>query len=120
MRDLDQPTLFDAAAAEAAKIAAITKVERNADPAWKVEMLGAVAAVARRMHKFTSDDVWEELHGSSDADTHEPRALGAIMKKAATAGIIVATSEYRPSCRVACHARPVRVWRSLVCEAQGL
>jgi hypothetical protein len=116
----NQPSLFDYAEALEAQREAIERVDKNADPQWKIDMLEAVKSVAARLVKFTSDDVWEELANKSDSETHEPRALGAIMKKAASLGIVVGTSEYQPSKRVACHARPVRVWTSLVQQAQQL
>lgn len=50
----------------------------------------------------------------SDARTHEPRALGALMREAARAGDIEATDAWALSERVACHRRPLRVWRSLL------
>ena len=110
----NQPTLFDAIAASAAKEQALVTVEKNANAQWKIDVFTAINSVARRLKSFTSDDVWKELEGLAASSTHEPRALGAIMRLAAARGVIVPTDSYRPSCRVACHARPVRVWQSLV------
>ena len=93
---------------EAAKQEAIDRVERNADPDWKTTALNVVAELAASRATFTTDDVWEHL----DCTTHEPRALGAIMQKAHRLGLIQPTGAYTQSSRVACHGRPVRVWRS--------
>lgn len=115
---IDQPTLFDAFAAQVAKEEALARVENNADPQWKTDMLAAIMNVASQSSLFTTDDVWKELDASSSSCTHEPRALGAIMQIAARNGAIVATDNYRPSCRVVCHARPVRIWQSRLSNPQ--
>jgi predicted nucleic acid-binding Zn ribbon protein len=47
----------------------------------------------------------------------EERALGAIMQRAARQGWIAPTDRTRKSIRPACHARDLRVWRSLLREA---
>jgi hypothetical protein len=36
------------------------------------------------------------------------------MRQAARLGYVRATDRYTPSARPACHARPVRVWASLI------
>jgi hypothetical protein len=38
--------------------------------------------------------------------------LGAVMRMLARHQRIIATGDYRNSTRPACHARPVKVWRS--------
>ena len=108
-----QGDLLDLAHALDAQAEAIARVERNADPDWKARALDAIWGLAFLHPELTSDDVWRVL-GEDDATTHEPRALGAMLKKAAGEGWITATDSYRPSARAACHARPVRVWRSLI------
>lgn len=96
---------------------AIRRVDVNADSDWKDEAYRVVAALAAHRPRFTTDDVWGRLSG---VGTHEPRAMGAIMRQAARDGLIRATSEYQQSGRVACHARPLRVWESLrVIPTQG-
>lgn len=105
--------LFDAVEAAASRDAAIAQVEHNADVAWKDEARAIVQRLARSRIEFTTDDVWICLE-DSEAETHEPRALGAIMREAGREGLIRATNMTAPSTRPACNARPVRIWESLV------
>ena len=58
---------------------------------------------------FTTDAVWDGL----EVEPTEPRALGPILMRAARKGLCEPTDQYRNSRRVQCHARPMRVWRSL-------
>ena len=92
---------------------AINRVELNADPQWFDAAMRAVKRLALGRDTFTTDDVWEELQYVSNT-THEPRAMGAVMRNAAKTGIITATSGYRTSQRSECHGRPVRVWSSTI------
>ena len=94
---------------------AIARVEANANEEWKQAAYLAMYFVARQQEYLTSDDVWSGLVDGS-ASTHEPRAMGAILKRAAKEGIIVATDDWRVSSRPECHGRPVRVWRSLTLD----
>lgn len=123
----DQPALFDAprgrhgpdlataaardtAAARAAADEAITRVDDHADPEWKDVAAQVVEAVARANPSgFTTDDVWARLDGR-DVATHEPRALGAVMRRLQRERVIRPTPHYRTSVRPQCHGRPVRVW----------
>jgi hypothetical protein len=105
-----QGDLLDALAAQAE---AIERVERHADADWKDHVLDVIWGLAAYRAELTSDDVWRLL-GQEGPATHEPRALGAMLKKAAGEGWVTPTDTYRPSARAACHARPVRVWRSLI------
>lgn len=89
-----------------------------ADVAKREDDVAAIAGALRALladlvgpdPEFTTDDVWTQLGDRAQAVT-EPRAMGVAMRAAAKAGLIVATPNYRPSHRPACHARPVRVWR---------
>ena len=115
---ITQPSLFDPVASVRAKKNGMSRAEAHADPQWKLDMIEAIRTVASR-HKFlTSDEVWQELSNSYVSSTHDPRAMGSIMKKAASLGLIVQTEQYLPSKRVVAHARPIRVWRSLVHSPQ--
>lgn len=93
---------------------ALFRVEAHADIDWKQSAELAVANAARR-GLFTTDDVWAVLDAGT-ASTHEPRALGAIMRRMAKDGFITATDEWRVSSRPECHGRHVRVWRGLTTE----
>lgn len=98
-------------AAQQARDEAIARVDAHADSAWRQRALQVVEYLAATRGTFTTDDVWEQLAVHGEA-THEPRALGAIMRTAARQGICAPTPTYRTSSRAACHARPVRVWRA--------
>jgi len=104
----------EAACAESARDEAIAQVEANADREWKTAALNAVRWLAANRVEFTSDDVWRLLPHQSAATTHEPRALGAVMRKAARDGLVRKTDRVVNSTRVECHARPVAVWQSLI------
>ncbi len=96
--------------ATAARDSALSRVERHADPQWLARAYAAVRNCAANLHEFTSDDVWSEL-ASMRKFPHEPRALGPVMRAAVKAGVCVPMGIYRPSVRVACHARPVMVYK---------
>jgi hypothetical protein len=87
-------------------------VEANADLNWMAAAHTAVALLAMNCDEFTTDEMWAALR-EVDA-THEPRAMGAVMRAAARHGLIVKTDRVRNSVRPECHARPVAIWRSLV------
>lgn len=92
---------------------AIRRARENADPDWLTEAHTAVLAVSLRMRRFTTDDVWDAMAGTT-ATTHEPRALGSVMRKASRDGFCAPTGQYLKSRRRACHTRPLRVWKSLL------
>jgi hypothetical protein len=88
---------------------AIEQVEQNANPDWLETARLVVVSLAKTGQPFTADDVWDKLAGHS-AVTHEPSALGAVMRKVASAGLIRATGDYVKSRRPEAHQRPIRVW----------
>ena len=104
--------LFDKDAAEVARERAIEQVECNAQLTWLDAAYAAVRSVSAEHETFTTDDVWKEM--PADIREHaEPRAMGAVMRSAAKDGLCAATESWEASSRVACHRRPLRVWRSL-------
>jgi hypothetical protein len=100
--------LFEAAA-EAAKQRAIEQVGRAADPSFLASALSAVETLTLCREEFTTDDVWAIVH---DWEVREPRALCAVMLRAAHLGWISRTDRVRYSQRPVNHRRPVAVWRS--------
>lgn len=100
-------------AATAARDEAIDRVERGAADVIE-DYVGVVIFVATIREHFTTDAVDFVAHQAGHEPLAEPRAMGAVMRRAAARGICEATSETRRSTRAACHARPVRVWRSLL------
>lgn len=111
---METDTLFEVTP-EAATTAAINQAEDNADADWYAEALWAVLWLAKRKDYFTTDDVWEAM-ANIEATTHEPRAIGAVMRQASRDGQCTPTDYYNKSTRRACHSRPLRVWKSLICS----
>lgn len=108
-----QQPLFDKREGTRQREDAIKRVERHAVTDWKAAADIAVTACAKRLDYFTTDDVVMEMPADGPA-THEPRALGAVMRKSAADGIIAATESWRLSKIPSCHRRPKRVWASLI------
>lgn len=109
--------LLDLAQAEQAADNAIAQAGEHADPQWTQRALDAVWDLAIGNATLTTDDVWALL-AHVDTGTHEPRALGAVMRTAAGKGWVYASDDYRKSQRPACHARPLRVWVSRIHHAR--
>lgn len=107
----EQLSLFDAMAA---RDEAIERVEKNAEPVWKEECRSAIRHLAMSKAEITTDDVWEYLADLGVDLPHEVRAIGPMMIRASRDGWITATDRYRNSHRVECHARPIRIWGSLI------
>lgn len=97
-------------ASRAARDEAIARVETNMDDAWRVEAEGAISDCAMQLDVFTADDVWLRIKSAP----REPRALGAVMRYAHSLQIIEPTEGWRTTSRASSHARPLRVWKSLL------
>ncbi len=78
---------------------------------WQAEAAAVIRGLAFGQAEFTSDDVWRLLGRDPSI---EGRALGAALRSASGAQLIEATDRTVRSVRVACHRRPLRVWRSKV------
>ena len=87
----------------------IDQVEQHADTEWLRIATGIVKALAAGGHPFTTDRIWLMLEQVPVA-THEPRALGAVMRRLARDGIIRTTGEYVKTQRREAHSRPIPVW----------
>lgn len=118
-QQLFDPGNFDPPAARLAREHAIQQVDEHADMEWKHLAKSVVRSLAITREEFTTDAVWYLLEQTTAATTHEPRALGAVMRAAASDRIIVATDRTVESVRVANHRRPVRIWRSLIYPRTG-
>ena len=106
---MEQLSLTDA---ERVRDDAIARAERHALQEWKDTTMDIIKVLAIAYPTFTTDDVWLELNRTPHVGTHEPRALGSMIRAAYKLGWIVPTQEYENSTRPECHARPVKVWRS--------
>ena len=84
-----------------------------ADAEWKAIALQTVYDLARRRRTFIAEEVSEVMATTHPhVRTREPRALGAVMRRAQADGIIEATGNYVTTRRSTRNASPVRVWRS--------
>jgi hypothetical protein len=88
---------------------AIQQVHDHAPPDWFRDALDAVLHTCRCKDFFTTDDVTPFV-----PPPPEPRAWGAVMREAAKYGLCATTKVYQNSNSAVCHARPKRVWRSLL------
>jgi hypothetical protein len=99
---------------------AVQRAEAHADDQWMEDARQALVVCARRGSEFTTDEVWSWLDWFSTATTHDPRAMGAVMRWAVQARLIEPTDRYTKSERPACHKRPVRVWRPVTIGANSV
>ena len=109
-REIDRDEVDVLAAADVARDAAIDEVEKNCDARWLERAYAVVVSLARERSSFTTDDVLAVL---GEDLPREPRVVGAVMRRAKREGI-VEPHGYAASSRVESHARPKRVWHSLV------
>jgi hypothetical protein len=110
---------LDDALAERAKQAALVRVEEHAAPGWKEYALETVKRIATGEAEFCTDRVLDELK-TATVWTHELRALGPVMLRAARAGYIAPTARFVNSQSVSRHKAPKRVWKSLLYERNYL
>lgn len=107
-------TKGDVLEAEAAKAQGMATAELHATERWMLSAMVTVLFCADTLPEFTSDDVWEVLRNAK-ADPLEternPKALGAVMLKAAKRGWIEKTGMVRNSKRKSLHASPRTIWR---------
>lgn len=110
------PRQADLFAAKAARDASMEQAEANADVLWRLAAFDAIVAVAREQPFLTTDHVVERMRPGG-AQTHEWRALGPIMLRAAREGVIKKSGLPSVLCRRRSrHAAPITVWRSLLYE----
>ena len=107
---------FAEAQARAAKSAGMAQVEQNANAKWSSYMLEQVRLTALEMSRFTADDVFDRVEADPNAPvTHDLRAFGPVMKRAASEKYCAqADCRPMPSRRKSLHASPRAVWLSLI------
>jgi hypothetical protein len=104
------------AEAKAAKKEAMERVEANADRAWYHLMLELVRQICVDRPRFTTDEAFERydaIEGDKPA-THETKAMGPVMLRAAKLGYCRKTNTTENSNRKSCHNRPLAIWESLI------
>ena len=95
-----------------ARDAAMQQVEEHARTKWQIAAMYAIWATAQGYHDFIVDMVWTFM--PEGVTTHENRAMGPMMVRAAKAGWITPTDQYRLSERVTSHRNPRRIWVSQI------
>lgn len=114
------PDLFDFARRREARRArdeGMSCVEAGASIGWGDLMYELVLEVARSKVRFTSDDVFDLADKRGTSATHDLRAFGPVMMRAARERVCAkANIAPIPSRRVSLHASPRAVWDSLIFE----
>lgn len=85
---------------------------RARDEVWIAGAVQAIERIASSQATLTSDHVWAAI----DMPPRQSRMIGNALARAQRAGVIAKTEEHRPSVRRENHSRPVRVWRSRICD----
>lgn len=92
----------------------IKQVEENANEEWTQLVIEIIETLAKTSSQIDSDKVWTELAKFPQVQTHQPSAMGAMFKRASSLGWIAPTDRFVSSKRPSSHARPIRVWNSLI------
>lgn len=107
-------TTINATLGQIGKKDGMDRAERAADPAWWAATMQALIDVAREKQYFHSDDIVLRRRERGAVSTHEPRAMGPLMRQAHSDMVCSPTDRWTPSAQSANHRRPVRVWRSMI------
>ena len=92
---------------------AIDRAEDHAAGDWLEAAFDAGVRLASNRRTLVSEQVFDLI---PDVSTHEPRAMGAVMRRLRNAGYIAPTDTFVKSPSPRGHGRPSRVWRSLICD----
>jgi hypothetical protein len=113
----DLQLTLDGALADLSRTDALKRVDEHADPGWREVAYQCVIDVAKRCAAFTTDEILAEL-AQYPVRTHEGRALGPVMMRAARDNVIVATDQFVKSEAVSRHCASKRVWASLIIDTK--
>ena len=106
---MSQYPLFDRAESERRRDAAMAAIDDNTDPEWKQLARVIIAELAATGETFVSDDVWKRLPEGLDLP-HDRRALGPVMRSAATSGLIKRCG-WQLTEQVKSHRQPITQWK---------
>lgn len=84
---------------------ALDLIEANTDPDWAEDALLAIERVCREKEDFICDDIWK----TGLRSTHNDKALGPVLSRAARLGLCAKTDRLRPSLRSHLSGKPVWV-----------
>lgn len=106
-----QLSIFDIPKAE--RDEGMRRAELGANSEWKHRVTAVIYRICLHNDLFTSDDIVEELDKFNER-TPDMRALGPMITKASRIGYCQPTDRVIPSRNRRYHARPIRVWQSLI------
>lgn len=90
---------------------------------WYAKAEEAIRAVAGRLERFTTEDVWTELDVRGVRHPEERRWMGPLLNRMARAKVpaVSLTNTWRkpPGAARRNHGRPMAVWRSLILDPKG-
>lgn len=88
---------------------AATAQERRS-PDWQDRAIGMLSLYLIHTDTFITEDfrIWASCNGLDEPQ--EPRAYGAVIRRAVKSGMIVATGNYRQTTNIKSHSRPMMVW----------
>ncbi len=95
----------------------MARAAAGASDEWKTAMLTCVELVARKMSRFTADDVFDLADEQRVPEHTENRAFGPVMMRAARLGYCRKLEEFpdtQLSRRPQLHASPIQIWESLI------
>jgi len=91
---------------------ALTQVEAHADLTWLEHAYQVLRRLAQEQQELTTDDLWSALR-AEDARvvTHDMRAVGPVVRRAARDGLIAPTDRIQQSV-IGGGRWTTRIWRS--------
>ena len=98
----------DNTAADLAKDYGLKRVRAHCDEDWYKAAIHVVRDLCFTENDFTTDDVWIRMPAKHQ--THDHRAMGAVMRDASKRGWCRKTDRVVKSKRRECHRRPITVW----------
>lgn len=90
---------------------AIERAKDHAHPNWFKTAYATGVILTRTRGTLTSEDVFDNM--PLNITTHEPRAMGSVMRALKDDGWITPTGTYIKSSSIAGHGRPSHVWKSV-------
>jgi hypothetical protein len=93
----------------------MARAKRHSNSHWWVCMMQCAKEVAERKPYLYTDDIVQLCRmRHPNASTHEPRAIGPLMRDCCKLGYFERTQDHVESTQAQNHRRPIRVWHSLL------
>ena len=85
--------------------------QEKRSPNWQDRAIALLSIYLVSHDTFITEDfrTWATANGLDEPQ--EPRAYGAVIRRAVKSGMIRATGEYRQTTNIKSHSRPMMVWR---------